>query len=122
MGSGWRSTLVAEKAPDISALAAAALTGLSQRRSAIGLVGPVGLPVTSSSPASVVPPLARLTDDSLAWRAAGSADRIRTAAARSVPVMMSALHGVAAFGIVQRDTDVGDGQRGQGVGRGEVAM
>ena len=54
--------------------------------------------MTSSSPARVLPPFARRTDDSVASRATGSADKIRTAAARSVPVMMSAVHGVAACG------------------------
>ncbi|COX90208.1 Uncharacterised protein [Mycobacterium tuberculosis] len=54
--------------------------------------------MTNNSPAKVVPPWARCTADSLAARATGSADRIRTAAARSVPVIRSAVHGVAPRG------------------------
>ncbi len=88
-GSGIRSTLAADHIPDTKAVAAAALTGLSQRRKLAGLVVLSCSPVTNNSPAKVVPPWARCTADSLAARATGSADRIRTAAARSVPVIRS---------------------------------
>ncbi len=90
--------MAADQLPDSRAVAAAVLTGLSQRRKLAGLVVLACSPVTSSSPANVVPPWARCTDDTLEARATGIADRIRTAAARSVPVMMSAVHGVAARG------------------------
>ena len=114
---GWPRTL-----PRPKRWRAAALTGLSQRRRAQWVAWSAGSPVTSSSPASVVPPLARCTDDSLACRAAGK--RRQDPHGGSQIGAGDDVRGprCGRAGIVQRHADVGDGQCRQRVGRCEVAV